>query len=69
MGNEKPGHLAYLVPLWQAVSAGRSVWRASLEDPHIGERRRFADLDSLFTFLRQSTDLTLAVLSDQDGTL
>jgi len=31
------------------------MWRASLEDPHSGERRGFADLESLFAFLKEQT--------------
>jgi len=55
VANEKQGYLAYLVRLWRVMSAGQSVWRASLEDPHTGERQGFADLDALFTFLRETT--------------
>lgn len=45
-------YLAYLVRLWQVDSAERSVWRASIEDPHTGERRGFGTLSQLFEFLR-----------------
>jgi hypothetical protein len=48
-------YMAYLVRLWQVTSAGRLVWRASLEDPHTGERRGFADLETLFDFLKERT--------------
>ena len=54
--SEKPRrYLSYLVRLWQASSGGELVWRASLEDPHTGERRGFACLEALFAFLRQQT--------------
>ena len=55
MANEKLGYLAYLVRLWRVMSAGRSVWRGSLEDAHTGERRGFTDLDALFAFLKSRT--------------
>ncbi len=55
MANEKRGYRAYLVRLWRVMSAGRSVWRASVEDPHTGERRGFADLDALVAFLKNET--------------
>ena len=55
MANEKQGYLAYLVRLWRVTSAGRSVWRGSLEDAHTGERRVFADLDALFAFFKDRT--------------
>lgn len=44
-------HLTYLLRLWQADSAKGLVWRASLENPHTGERHGFGDLDALLTFL------------------
>ncbi len=55
MENEKRRYLAYMVRLWQVNDAGQPAWRASLEDPHTGERRGFADLDTLFTFLKDRT--------------
>lgn len=65
MENEKRRYLAYLVRLWQVMSAGRSVWRASLEDPHTGERRGFADLDTLVAFLRNKTQANAALRNEQ----
>jgi hypothetical protein len=36
--------------LWQE---GKDTnWRASLENPHTGERRGFSNLESLFAFLQ-----------------
>jgi len=46
-------YYSYLLRLWQVDGAGSPIWRASLEDPHTGERRGFADLDSLFAFLKE----------------
>ena len=51
-------HLAYksfLLRLWQSGGAGHPVWRASLEDPHTGERLGFPDLEQLFAYLAQQT--------------
>jgi len=42
---------AYLLRLWESDQAGELVWRASLESTDTGERRGFADLDSLFAYL------------------
>ncbi len=50
--DEKQPYVAYLLRIWQVKSAGAYLWRASLEDPHTGERTGFADLESLLTFLR-----------------
>lgn len=48
-------YISYLLRLWQTKSGGKLVWRASLEDPHMGERKGFASLTDLFTFLEQET--------------
>jgi hypothetical protein len=54
--SEKPRrYLSYLLRLWQASSGGELVWRASLEDPHSGERRGFACLAELVAFLEEET--------------
>ena len=48
---------AYLLRLWQAEGEdGRPVWRAAIEDARTSERRGFADLESLFAFLKQQLD-------------
>jgi hypothetical protein len=47
----------YLLRLWQAEGDDdHTVWRAALEDARTGERRRFADLESLFAFLKEQLD-------------
>ena len=45
---------AYLLRLWR-VADEAEAWRASLEDPHSGEQRHFADLSLLFRFLQAQT--------------
>ena len=54
-----PTYIAYLLRLWQAEARSYPVWHASLEDPHTGERKGFADLQSLWAFLE-------AQLADRD---
>jgi hypothetical protein len=56
MVSEQRRYVAYLLRLWRSDSDDRSAWRASLEDPHTGERRGFADLESLFAFLKEQLD-------------
>jgi hypothetical protein len=46
---------SYLLRLWRATSAGKLVWRASLEAPHTGLRYGFASLEQLFAFLKDQT--------------
>jgi hypothetical protein len=53
MNAEPRRHVSYLLRLWQTQSDGRSVWRASLEDPYSGRRRGFAGLPELLAYLEQ----------------
>ena len=57
MTEEWPQYIAYLVRLWRASGSQSPVWRVSVEDPHSGARRGFADLASLFTFLAEQIDV------------
>ena len=53
MSGEEGSYLSYLLRLWQIRSGGEWVWRASLESPHTGECKGFANLKDLFIFLEQ----------------
>lgn len=53
MKEMQEGYLAYMLRLWQVCRDGRLVWLGSLESPHTGERRAFADLAQLFDFLQE----------------
>ena len=55
MTTEQPGYLAYLLRLWPVNDDGKPVWRASVENPHTGERHGFANLELLFAFLEEKT--------------
>jgi len=55
MTAEQRRYLAYMLRLWQVSSDGEPIWRASLESPHSGERRGFANLEMLFAFLEAKT--------------
>src|SRR5262245_35706058 len=51
------GNHSYLLRLgWRSEARGRRKWRASLESPTTHEQQQFADLDSLFAFLRTMTE-------------
>jgi hypothetical protein len=51
-------YMAYMLRLWQAGSRdGKSIWRASLENPHTGERQAFGDVEALVAFLAEKTSL------------
>jgi hypothetical protein len=51
------GYLSYLLRLWRERGSASIHWRASLQDPHSGERIGFAHLDELVAFLRGQTGL------------
>ncbi len=56
MAKQERRYWAFMLRLWQ-VGSGRAIaWRASLEDPHTGERKGFADLDSLLAFLKDQIE-------------
>lgn len=48
-----PHYRAFLLRIWQERMAETAVWRFSLEDPTSGQRRGFASLAALNTFLSQ----------------
>ena len=62
MSNEcdrSPTYLSYMLRLWQAGSRdGKSVWRASLENPHTGERLAFGGVEALVAFLARKNQLS-----------
>lgn len=51
-----PKSVTYVMRLWESECHGDPVWHASLHDPHTEERRIFADLEGLFTFLKDKVD-------------
>jgi hypothetical protein len=51
-GARRP-YQAYLLRLWQEQRDGQTLWRASLENPHTGERLGFAGLTQLFAYLQK----------------
>ncbi|HEX9373868.1 MAG TPA: hypothetical protein VF897_22845 [Roseiflexaceae bacterium] len=55
MPEELQEYYSFLLRLWQTSSGGSIVWRASLESAQTGERYGFADLASLFAFLKEQT--------------
>jgi hypothetical protein len=54
----KKRYVAYMLRLWQSNNnSGSLAWQASLEDPHNGEQIGFADLISLFSYLKDQTGI------------
>ena len=60
-------YIAYLLRLWRVAGTGQAVWRASLEDPHTGERRGFGSLNELVAFLQAATEETEASADAPQG--
>ncbi len=60
-------YLSFLLRLWAVTENGVSVWRASLERVTTGQRRGFANLESLFAFLKVHTEQTTTEKSTTDG--
>ena len=44
-------YVAYLLRLWREKGGESTQWRASLQDPHTGEKVGFASLEALFAYL------------------
>lgn len=52
----RPGdYLSYLLRLWREGEGGRR-WRASLHNPHTGQRLGFGSVDDLVEYLRHQMD-------------
>lgn len=41
---------AFLIRVWREGEAG---WRGTVEDPHSGQRRAFADIDQMLGYIRE----------------
>ena len=63
---EPPDYAAYLLRLWRETSAEEAQWRASLQNPHTGERVGFSSLRDLFAFLEKETGWRTQGLEDSD---
>lgn len=46
-------YFSFLLRLWRESDS--APWRASLEDPHTGQRRNFARLQDLFQAIEEET--------------
>ena len=63
----RPGsYFSYLLRLWRGGEE-REGWRASLHDPHTGERVGFASLDELFEYLQKQTGTPPGTDGGQEG--
>lgn len=49
-------YVSYLLRMWSAEQGEATCSRASLEDPHTGERFGFASPEELFSFLTEKVE-------------
>ena len=56
MADRQHRYRTFLLRFWQERSAGQWVWRATLEEPHSHVRKAFADLERLYTYLREQIE-------------
>lgn len=49
-------YYSYMLRLWETSNGERHIWRASLESPGTGQRRGFANLQSLVDYLQARTE-------------
>jgi hypothetical protein len=61
-------YAAYVLRLWQVETENGAVWRASLDDPHSGEYKGFADLNACYQFLRDKIN-SFSPFPDEDDPL
>jgi hypothetical protein len=52
----KKKYQSYLLRLWVDDINGKQAWRISLENPFSGERRGFASLKDLCTYLKKKME-------------
>ena len=66
MTTKQPTYQAYLLRLWPTRPHGTepAVWRASLENPHTGQRLGFASLEQLFAYLIEQTGPNFSARED-----
>lgn len=61
MSSKSRTTISYLLRMWQVQGADSLGWRASLENPHTGEKFFFASLSRLYQFLNSGgTDVQAA---------
>jgi hypothetical protein len=60
-------YYSYLLRLWRTTGAGETAWRASLENPHTGERTGFPSLEALFCHLQEQIGAGGGATETQEG--
>ena len=64
---EERFYQAYMVRLWAVHRNHDLLWRASIENVHSGERRAFADVAGLCTFLCAAVAPPVTMQDERDA--
>lgn len=67
MNKRSTEYHAFLLRLWRGGKS--NSWRATLQNPHTGERLIFPSLDMLLTFLEEETGESWVHVQEQGGDL
>ncbi len=67
MDKGRKHYVSFMLRLWRAGNDGKPVWRASLEDPHTGERLGFASPGELFAYLETRIEETALASEESPG--
>jgi len=61
MTTEPTNYHAFLLRLWR--ENGRSPWHASVENPHNGEKKIFANLEQFWLYVQMEIEIETAVFT------
>ncbi len=67
MANEDTNYLSFLLRLWLANDDGEPTRRVSIESPLTGERKGFANLEDLCSYLQYVTDVNAEDVYEETG--
>ena len=67
MVKEETQYLSFLLRLWLADGDGGPVRRVALESPLTGERKGFANLDELCSYLQQLANIEVEDVHEDSG--
>lgn len=67
MAKEDSSYLSFLLRLWLPDNDGEPLKRVSIESPLTGERKGFANLEDLCSYLQQVTDIESEEAYEETG--
>lgn len=67
MLSEEASYRSFLLRLWCVKCNGEHTLRASLEDPHSGQKYFFTNMETLYEFLGNLVEVLKGEVANQDG--